>query len=201
MLKIKCKFMNNEIFINRRLGQLGLDLYFYNIRTLMIFEYEVLYQVTEGLWSTNRYPVDHSTPWVDANLHLTSGKNNARNVVEIGCNIIKNDYNLKKILNLPTSYERVKSIGKMVNYLGDDVDTMKVFFNEGFHEYASLLEDEYSDENYNEFLSQIPSKKLAMSLSPEIIEGYLQTEYTFDEMKDDLGMIQNTMRNTTTLQY
>jgi hypothetical protein len=78
---------------------------------------------------------------------------------------------------------------------------MKVFFNEGFHEYASLLEDEYSDENYNEFLSQIPSKKLAMSLSPEIIEGYLQTEYTFDEMKDDLGMIQNTMRNTTTLQY
>jgi hypothetical protein len=195
---------NDVIFEKRRLGEIGLDLYFYNLRTLMIYNYEIIYQLTDGVWSSYRYPRGHSDPWVSANLHLTQGKSNARNVVEIGCNILKNDYDLKRILNTATSYSRVKSIGKLVMALDDDVDLITTLLNEDFHELSSYIEQEFNEENFNEFMGILESNGRVHSLqvfSEDIMKKYIESDYTDKVMRDDLGMIQNTMRNTTSLHY
>lgn len=197
--------MNKAVIEKRPIEHIGLGLYFYNIRTLAIFEFEVLYQLTEGIWSSSRYPEGHSEPWVMSNLFLTSGKSNVRNVVEPGCNIIKNDYNLKKILNIPTSYNRVKCIGRLSNALEDDKETLMTLLNGGFHEYSEVYPEEFSDDLYNQAMLDLSnfgaSSEMMMSLSPDIMEKYCSSVYTDDEIRDDLGMIQNTMRNITSFQY
>lgn len=198
------EYMNDALFKGRNLGRTGLDLYFYNLRTLMIYKYEIQFQLENGIWSSSRYPEGHFIPWIEANLHLTNGKGNSRNVVEIGCNIPKNDYNLKKILNVSTAYNRVKSIGKLVKSL-DDKSELEVLFNEGFHEdvgYYLNDESEYSDELYKMLMDSITHcGKLGLLVTPDLIQKYMETDYSDKEMRDDLGMIQVTMRNTITLQY
>lgn len=194
--------MNDLIFKEREIGELGIDLYFYDARVLMIYKYEILYQLSEGLWSSSRYPQGHEIPWMKANLHLTKGKNNSRNVVEIGCNIVKNNYNLKKVLDIPTSYNRVKSIGKLSNVLRDDLDTLIILLNDEFYEVNFDVSDNPSQSDIDEavnILRENGRSHSLMVLNEDILMDYLKCEYTDDMMRDDLGMIQNTMRNTMSL--
>lgn len=196
---------NNLIFRNRSIGSLGLDMYFYNIRTLMIFEYEIKYQLSQGIWSLASNPVNHDEVWMKANLYLTQGKNNARTVSEFGCNILKNNYNLKKILENPRSYSRVKSIGILSQMYEGSIDTLKMLLNENFYEYGYvLLRDFYEDDKpYDEFMeslcTELPDTKgLIPMIDEDLVYRFLNTEYTDNQMRDDLGMIQNTMRNVIT---
>lgn len=193
-----------EPVIEKRISsQIGLNLYFYSFRTLALFNYEVSYQITDGLWSSPRYG-NHATPWIEANLYLTQGKSNARNVVDMGCRIIKNDYNLKKMLNLSTAYRRIEAIGKLVNCC-DDYEYVNQLLHNGFHEAYDELIDEWNEWEYyemiNRMLSNPDTRDLAVMLTPELIQCYIESVYTEDEMRDDLGMIQNTMRNVTSLNY
>lgn len=198
----KCMEFNEPIFEKRDISTIGLDLYFYSFRTLAIFQYELLYQISEGIWSTSRYTKGHEIPWMNANLYLTKGKSNARNIVQTGCNIIKNDYNLKKVLSLNTAYNRINSIGKLVECCTDTKLVINLL-NLGFHEYCNM--DEWDEDFYNVMIDSLysnpDSRELVNCITPELMQCYCNAIYSYDEMKDDLGMIQNTMRNTMSLHY
>lgn len=196
--------MNNLIICNRAIGTLGLDMYFYNIRTLMIFEYEIKYQLSQGIWSLVNNPRNHADVWMNANLHLTQGKSNVRTVSEFGCNIPKNNYNLKKILDNHRSYSRVKSIGILSQIYDKDYDYLKALLNENFHEYGYILMRDFSDDDdpYKEFMEalslELPDTRcLIPMIDEDLVYRFLDlvNEYSDSSMRDDLGMIQNTMRN------
>lgn len=193
--------MNKDLlkFKKREIHEIGLDLYFYSFRTLCLFQYEVLYQITEGAWNYSRYPSGHGDVWKTANLHITQGKSNVRCIVEFGCNILKNDYNLKKILNIGTSYRRLESIGRLINC---DIDELSIIslLNAGFHENYSKWDGDFS---YNELVSELyenpETRELSELITPELLDKYSESTYSFEDIKDDLGMIQNTMRTTMSL--
>lgn len=194
--------MNELILKGRGNNVIGANMYFYSYRTLMIYYYEVVYQISNGIWNCARYPNEHWRVWNEANLYKTKDKSNSRTVVETGCSILKNDYNLKRILNLNTSYSRVQSIGKLAKSLGDDYNRMIELLNLEFYEYIPLLEvdiDMYEvnfDNACRYLLSNYPeSRRLLEILDEDVLEKYYSTEYSESEMRDDLGMIQVTMRN------
>lgn len=197
--------VNDQVkFTKRDINKAGIDLYFYNFRTLALFQYEILYQINEGLWNSSRYPQGHSDIWMEANLHVTQGKNNVRNVIQIGSEpIIKNNYNLKKLLNIGTSYNRMMCIGRLVKSCNNE-DYVARLLDLEFHELGeklAIFDYGYNEESYNEFMNELYNdpqfRELAEYLTPELLENYSNSLYY--DLKDDLGMIQNTMRNTMTL--
>lgn len=200
--------MNNLIFKNRPDRTLGLDMYFYNVRTLMIFEYEIKYQLSQGIWSLISTPKNHADVWMGANLYLTQGKENVRTISEFGCNIPKNNYNLKRVLDNVRSYSRVKSIGIISKIYENDVNSIKMLLNENFHEYGYLLMREfYEDDNpYNEFMEalslELPDTRgLIPMIDEDLVYRFISSDYKDNMIKDDLGMIQNTMRNVVYDKY
>lgn len=193
---------NNLIFRDRSIGNIGLDMHFYNLRTLMIFEYEVKYQLSQGIWSLINNPMNHADVWITSNLYLTQGKQNARTVSEFGCIISKNNYNLKRMLDNPRSYSRIKSIGLLCKIYEDNPKEVEMLLNENFHEYGYvLMRDFYEDDDpFEEFLeslsSELPDTRgLIPMITPELVNKFLSFDYSDSEIRDDLGMIQNTMRN------
>lgn len=88
--------------------------------------------------------------------------------------------------------------------LDDNVDLITTLLNEDFHELSSYIEQEFNEENFNEFMGILESNGCVHSLqvfSEDIMKKYIESDYTDKIMRDDLGMIQNTMRNTTSLHY
>lgn len=198
--------MNNPFFVKRDEQDAGSTLYFYSVRTMMLFNYEVLYNISEGLWNSSRYPQDHAKLWESANLYLTQGKVNARNIVNIGVNVPKSDYNLKRLMNIHTSYDRMKTIGKLCMVI-DDRSLLIRMLDLGIHEDFSFSIYDYNSledlsDSYSEFMSDLRSssaRELYEEFTYDLYCSLVTANYTDDMLKDDLGMIQNTMRNIMTL--
>lgn len=189
---------SKAIYLGRSFG-IGLDMYFYNIRSLMIFKHEILYQLEDGKWSlsSSKSPKNHYEVWKSANLFLTSGKENVRTVSDFGCVIPKNNYNLKLILDNPNSYERIKSIGKvtlMYEDCGESVNPdMKELLDNEIYEFHEILGTYDTDEGIESITRSLPDK-LRNFIDEDFIIKYNSVNYSDRMMRDDLGMIQNTMR-------
>lgn len=176
---------------------LGLDMFFYNLSTALIYQYELIYQMVDGKWSNDRFS-DRSL-WSSANIYLTIYKPNARTQIVGKINkdvLYPNRYNLKSILNIPSAKERVILIGKVANS-GIDANDAMALLNEGFHECYDMIGDD-SYESYNDFMSDIINseyRNLGMMIDYDRYNRIVNAKYSEKEAKDDLGMIQNTMRN------
>lgn len=194
----------NPYYVKRAEHESGATLYFYNVRTMMLFNYEVLYNITEGAWCSSRYPQGHSDIWAKANLLITQGKVNARTVINADCQILKNDYNLKKLLNISTAYNRIKTIGRLCLGTNDSFRKLNMLLENEIHDNYTFPLYECSQEDYEEFLDNLRDNHnnyLCETISYEEFELICNTDYPDQMMRDDLGMIQNTMRNVMTLDY
>ena len=186
--------MSEAIIINREDQSAGIDMYFHNLSSLMIYQYEIIYQLEGTNWR------NYSKPWTDANLYLTNGKDNARTEVhEFSHEITKSAFNLKKILNIGPAYYRIKTIGKFCN-IGMDILDLQALFNDEIWDYLHAIEDindpsEFDFEEWIDSLMSAPYKTRSLEmLDPDIMNRFITSNYGYNMMRDDLGMIQNTMR-------
>lgn len=189
---------SDKVITCRSLGHIGLNMHFYSLRTLMLYYIEIRYQLTGGEWS-NKPPRGHSTPWEEANLFLTDGKSNSRTVAEVGCSIPRSKYNLKKILNVSTIANRVNIIGRVVNIIPDDFNKLRFFLESEVYDLLSYLPPKESF-NFDQWMVEVSSnypefRKIISYITPEFIEAFYESEYSDKDMRDDFGMIQNTMTN------
>ena len=195
--------MNNLIISNRNIDEKGIDLYFYNVRTLMIFQYEIMYQLLSGVFSTGRSKSSNSDNeiWSKANLYLTIGKKNAR--IELnGFNLENRNHSLRRVVNCSTAKDRISVIGRISNTFFNDIDIIKLFLDNEFHEYYDLLNDyDYNsiDEGLESIISVLRLDRIdtiadLISNDPDIMKRYYLERYSYNDMLDDMGMIQNTMR-------
>lgn len=185
----------------------GINLYFYSLRTMMIFKYEVLYDLVEGMSKINSNERDL---WLNVNTQLTQGKENARNVL-VNVDIESPKYNLKKLLDNPRIYDRIRTMGRLCNALEGigDLDTLTILLEGDFHSHFSdfmlssscYSETTRSEEYINELIDHLRINgagiEIISCITTELLDLFNLTEYTKWEMRDDLGMIQNTMRRIT----
>lgn len=183
------------IIVNRHVDE-GLNMFFYNLRTLMIFNHEITFQL-ESLWNGTNTKI-----WESANLFLTSGKSNVRTELNVPIDDIYTEYNLKRILRISTAYERIKVIGALCNSELLDTDSLSSVIVEGVDgdAFCSAFKNQ-SEFNFNEWIEGIirynPNTIIPMVIEDYMMEDFFRcyNEYTDRMIRDDLGMIQNTMRN------
>jgi hypothetical protein len=184
-----------------------MKMYFYSLRTLLIYQYEIKYQLEEGIWSTRSFNLNNE-PWINAELLLTKGKSNVRTEVSSDVTDINGNYNLKMTLNTSTSKSRIHGIGLVTNaLLLDDTTLIKELLDAEIHEAFDMIEEiieemkegDYDiDDCYSRLIAELQSNsygRLAELIDSETLLKLTEASYSDIDMRDDLGMIQNTMRN------
>lgn len=183
------------LIVNRHVDE-GLNIFFYNLRTLMIFNHEITFQLG-SLWNDTNVRA-----WEESNLFLTSGKSNVRTEMHLFSEDIYTEYNLKRILKISTAYERIKVIGALCNSELLDISSLSSVIVDGVDgdAFCSAFRNQ-SEFNFNEWMEGVirynPDTIIPMVIEDYMMETFFRcyNEYTNKMIRDDLGMIQNTMRN------